>query len=954
MNNLPFTPFIHHLQRQGFTIGVEHYLRLYTLLDELGEYHPQQLKTLLCPIFATNKDQQQQFYTAFDQFFSHWQKIAIKPQIDTEEAQETIFSKNQATPRWQWLLALLLWLLLAVLGWQAYQTLFSSPTVAPETPSTELQDELATSDTVTTSPNFASPEILLPEQPEPLDLPWYQKHWNTLRWGIISLPLLLWLGWELWAWQRRRLAVLRQRGRKPPMVWSLRITPPEPQFVRSEEFYQAARSLHQRLSSEQQRLDMPTTVQHSIEQLGYAELCYQPVQRVPEYLVLIDLPYGRDHHARWAETLFKALHEEDLHVQRFFYHRNPRICFADVNAERLFLQDLQARYGACRLLLIGTGDGLLDPVTGVAVEWLTVFEAWSQRALLTPTPPAQWGAREVQLAREFTVLPASLDGLNALLTYFEEQRGESLRERKQRDTRVPPPPLPESGEVSAAQLQALRVWLADEGLFRWLCACSVYPELHWDLTLHLASLACLPDDLLTEEKLLRLLRLPWFCTEAMPDNWRWALLQELDLATAQGVRQALIALLEQHPPPQDSVAWDGYQLQLAVQRWWLGRFQRGVSWLARWQQWLALKRVVVEQSVVQDYALLRLLESAPSQLVFWLPKRLRKVLFRDGVGLLGVKSWMRFGIVCGVCGLLSLGLPIRSVIKMKSESDINVQFQSIVEQKHKIAQTKSFSDSGLCPEWSRTISKPAIYILAMGANTGKLNKADKDAKDFANSLKYYYLRNSKQPVLVCLLINKQASITNWWKVISKLQKEVSKQDTVIFYFSGHGTAQLKEEFFCPENFLIMGDGNKLLDKILMRKLTEFKTNNLNLFLDTSYTSGLFRGQHCVNKNSKVMFMQNSGLYPHACRENNTFLSDPTYVNASIYTASRQNQDAFETKTGGLFTQTFLKILNSDKNQELSQIFHKTANQIAKETKGEMMCRQQPQMWQNGKLVYTGK
>ena len=677
-SHLPFAAFIAHLQRLGFTIGVEHYLRLYALLDGMGEHHPRQLKTLLCPIFATGKEQQQQFYAAFDSFFQHWYHAEEKAQAEQEAEQKTT-PKPVRTPRWKLWTAVLLWaFLIACVGWRVHQELFpAQPPVVPVQPKKPAQPREEPTAPVASEVVRRPPQILKIEKPEPPPQTWYEKHWNTLRWGVVGFPLFVWLLWEARAWQRRRLAVVRQKGRKPPVSWPLQIIPPQPRFLRSEGFFRLARILHQRLPGEQMRLDIPATVQRSIERLGYAELCYQPVQQVPEYLVLIDLPYGRDHHSHLADSLFKALREEDLHVHRFFYHRNPRICFVEVDGERVFVQDLQARYGACRLLLIGDGDALLDPVSGMAEDWVELFETWQQRALLTPVSPAQWGAREIQLAHEFVILPASLDGLNSILVYFEEQRGESLRERKQRDREDPLPDLPDSGEVSAAQVQALRAWLEktdsnaasntirDNGLFRWVCTCAVYPELHWDLTLYLAGLDCLPDDLLTEDKLLRLLRLPWFRDGHMPDNWRWALLRELNNPTASCVREALIELLEQHPPPKDSAAWDTYHLHLALQRWLffrLGRKTEGQE-PRRWgnplrrlrdklKHWRELKQAVAAQPATQDYALLRLLEGTPSPLALLLPQRLRKLFYRHGVPLLGMRSGIRLGIIA----LLSAGL----------------------------------------------------------------------------------------------------------------------------------------------------------------------------------------------------------------------------------------------------------------------------------------------------------
>src|SRR5262245_5965612 len=61
---------LQHLRTQGFAVGVDHYLRVYALLGQMGAAVPlERLKTLLCPLFADSEDQQTRFYQLFDAFF---------------------------------------------------------------------------------------------------------------------------------------------------------------------------------------------------------------------------------------------------------------------------------------------------------------------------------------------------------------------------------------------------------------------------------------------------------------------------------------------------------------------------------------------------------------------------------------------------------------------------------------------------------------------------------------------------------------------------------------------------------------------------------------------------------------------------------------------------------------------------------------------------------------------
>ena len=68
---IAFGDLLAYLRAKGFTIGVDQHLRLQQLLSRIeGQCAPGDVKTLLCPLFATSREQQDQFYCAFDEFFA--------------------------------------------------------------------------------------------------------------------------------------------------------------------------------------------------------------------------------------------------------------------------------------------------------------------------------------------------------------------------------------------------------------------------------------------------------------------------------------------------------------------------------------------------------------------------------------------------------------------------------------------------------------------------------------------------------------------------------------------------------------------------------------------------------------------------------------------------------------------------------------------------------------------
>lgn len=257
-----------------------------------------------------------------------------------------------------------------------------------------------------------------------------------------------------------------------------------------------------------------------------------------------------------------------------------------------------------------------------------------------------------------------------------------------------------------------------------------------------------------------------------------------------------------------------------------------------------------------------------------------------------------------------------------------------------------------CPNWDPRgdENKPTVYILAVGVNTGTLKKADDDAKKFAREMKAYYQRRQYSS-RICLLLNKKTSRNALRNALVKLKNKSTKQDIVIFYFSGHGTYQVRGPGYCPEERIILARQEEMGDKALMLYLANIHVSELHVFLDTCHATGLIRvAQGCPGKKTKFKATENSGLYNKNCRESETskFLHKPTYQKAFFYTAAKAEQDAFETNQGGVFTQAFLGVLKNSR-EPLRKIFRKTSDRVARNEK--VGCRQQPQLLQNGKVLY---
>ncbi len=309
------------------------------------------------------------------------------------------------------------------------------------------------------------------------------------------------------------------------------------------------------------------------------------------------------------------------------------------------LAELQGRYWSARLLLATDGERLRHPATGELAPWVKkALGAWERRAILTPSPDrTAWGDRERILAATFDMEPAT---------------GEGIRRLAMRWGPSTPPveePIPwgweEAERWSRANdeaAQELRDYLGKAG-FRWVCACAVYPELQWDLTMHLAGIAVLQEGLAepirTETNWLRLGSLEWFRRGWMPDDWRVLLAGKLTETEERAVRQEILQILDGTRIAEESAAGERRRLTMDYNRAWLA-----AEVAERWHRLRKWLRREAGASGARDAVVLRTIDSAHggSRLEFLLPAALTRRLYEHGVSLFGIRTGIRVGAVLAV------------------------------------------------------------------------------------------------------------------------------------------------------------------------------------------------------------------------------------------------------------------------------------------------------------------
>ncbi|MEP6689632.1 MAG: Ig-like domain-containing protein [Gemmatimonadaceae bacterium] len=638
---------------EHFTIGIEHYRRVEQLLDFVGPGASlDQLERLIGPIVATSAEQQERFSEIFRAYAAslttgggkppkhaplppppgaHTAAHAILVPTGGDRARRAL-RRHQTT----FIAAIVAGIAAMLFAWrQAHQPVtgrVSRPDTTVVAPDTTVG--------VDTNVPIARARIataLLPRDDSSAAgarPSWSRREARAAQGIALALPLVILTTFLLLRRRRSRAVAERQRRVRPPYVWLVRPpdTPDGP--YGTNDFFAAARALRRRQRATESRFAVERSVQATIDALGYPTFAYEAATRPPEYLVLVQRESSRDHDAALFDALARALRDADAFISRYFYENDPRVCYAEdvADGSRSFrLADLQRLHPDHRLLVFGDGAAFLDPVTARPLPWLASLEFWEERALLTPAPPTAWSAREFRIAGRMPVLPATLDGLRAMVDHLDARTKPRARTWIDRDEE----PVPPEADATVP-IAELRAYMGSDAMFRWLCACAVYPELHWDLTLHLGTLPEIGDRLLTEANVLRLVRLPWFRRGAIPDEARVRLLDALSAMdamhrpradTERAVRATIVQALEREAIDLETVAGERRARELLLQKLYLYRDEPPTrrALLRR------LENVQPKDELEQDITVVRLLRTLrPSRLALVLPAAVREKIWRYG------------------------------------------------------------------------------------------------------------------------------------------------------------------------------------------------------------------------------------------------------------------------------------------------------------------------------------
>lgn len=545
-------------EADAFSIGVDQVLRVHALLARLASEgrlpeDSQALARIIGPIVCRSGREQDVFRERFDHWFARSgavEKPAPLPVVALPPAEqehaaglkaeiEEEFASRRRWSRAGWIVASLVLLVVAV-GIGAHLGGLTEKPVSPAIPAIN-------------NPSVA--EFSQLDGGPGLD------QTAVVRFAAAGLPLVVLLG--VLAWQRSRFSVLaRDFTTRAPQGHSVVLGTAWQSIFSGRDFQSGLRWLRAYRQIGSGTPDIRRTLEARLR-TGYAADLYLSTRpEKPGHLVLVARESPRDHQTALAAVLTEKLRQSNVEVLRFDFFRQPlrlRAVRRDGTLRSAVtpLPQLAVSHHHDRLIILGDGAAFFQPITRKPRAGLKHLEAWEERYLLTPIDSAGWGWREqILMDSGFVVAPATSKALSALGTGRESVR--SARWPGAGDEVLGLGPYPSSllrGEgrwlenVSPGP-EAVRTlvaefedWLGPRG-FEWLCACTVFPELHPEITLHLGTVLARKDErLFSERRLLALTRLPWFRTGSMPLWLRLALIACLPAELDEAIRVALHGVL---------------------------------------------------------------------------------------------------------------------------------------------------------------------------------------------------------------------------------------------------------------------------------------------------------------------------------------------------------------------------------------------------------------------------
>jgi formylglycine-generating enzyme required for sulfatase activity len=567
------------LQRAELVVAPDQILTVHDLLAYLriSGSEPEGLpayRALLAPVFCRNHEQQELFYRVYRRWASALSEGDREPApVDlTPSDKPEIVASETPQPRartWKIVVGSAILLVVLVLALLAIQPVFTPEVPTQPEPVVVAPRPLPGDITGVIPTTFLSTVEPLPRPPERvagrLHIRRLALDADHLRTSFALLPPLVLLALLIWRFARRQLVLTRAASDEPPQPHYLQVRGTREDLFATHRLRPTIDRLRAAVRVPVRNIDARRTVETTLRNAGLFVPVYRMRRVLPEYVVLIDQLRADDQLATYGRALFERLRSEGITVFVYYYDRDPRRCYAENQPKQwIGLDQLEARHGHARLVLISDGAGLFSPLSGRLQRWTRQLARWPIRMLLTPNPPRRWDRRELAMALAgISIAPLDASGLEATARWIVAGVGEMQVHEQSApllhgdDATLPLPSviaerfeelledeLPAGMKIEDL-LTPLERFLGPQG-YLVLQALAIYPQLKWPLTLYIDwRLAPAGEpEAQRERRIFDLARLPWFRHGRMPDSLRMRLIRSLPTPREREIRELYRALLD--------------------------------------------------------------------------------------------------------------------------------------------------------------------------------------------------------------------------------------------------------------------------------------------------------------------------------------------------------------------------------------------------------------------------
>lgn len=553
------------IKASGYEVSIQQILDIQTILltTPVSRLKPDRLKLLITPVIAKNDEEQRHIYRIIDAYVAEKTKTAIPPVNAFAqwryEHKKMVFALKIAG-----------FIAVVITGILFYIASHRKAAISttPKRVAAIKRDSLPTAQPQATLPENQPASIATPEKPtNTIDI-------TVLGSGQSIIPVAIDLNVQMAAtfgtlmgvilawvifYERKKKMEMKERQRANDAIFVKRtenkkrptnsgfepdgeLAQPTIQFAEKDYLVHLPRAL-QKIKSHLKKpavvqnpgLDIKGSINKSVRSAGFTSLVYSSEWKDRKYLILIENRYNEAHINYLLNYLVNIVSAAVNTVARYSYTGDAGM-LRDENGNWVSLKDLAYQYKGYHLIVIGKGPALND-----------IFQSWTSRAIVTPTPLPDWSYHEEQLQKsKFQVVPADIEGIELLAKAIGEDTFISRNQLLKQLTNLYS--VEQNDFQSVAGLQQ---YLNDERLFQMVCSLAVYPRLQWALTLALFD-AQLKNNAahgstgeLSYELLLKVARIPWLYEDRLEDTIRLDLLNSLTAETELIARETILALLDE-------------------------------------------------------------------------------------------------------------------------------------------------------------------------------------------------------------------------------------------------------------------------------------------------------------------------------------------------------------------------------------------------------------------------